>query len=804
MLVLDCPFRMRRISLLLAIAAVVLSAAVGYTLKLRIEKARRARVAPPPQIAVGYEAKSPNGWVYGKDDPQTGKPIVRLKADSAQATHDPSTLEIHGLALRLYDKDASSYTYVLCKKGFFDERSGLLKSDGPVSIVMNVPADKDAANKDEANKRVRVSTTGVTYETKTGRASTDQAASFVFTKGDGQAVGAEYDPNTKVLHLKSKIALDWIGDGPPENKMHIESEDLVYKEAEQKIYLSPTAKMQRQSTTIQAQNPVVTLQDGRLHEIDGEHGFGTDDRDDRHTTYSADKMTALFDENGNLVNIVGENNARVVASEPGSQTTLTGNRAELRFAVTTKQVNGNEQDNSELHLVLGDGHAVAESVPLPQPGVQLAETRILRSEHIELEMKPGGKDVQEIRTSSQAQLEFKPNRPEQSHRVIDCSHLRVIYGQSSYVDTLLAWNVATHTDKPESAATVRAAAGEQGKAAGPAAPALTWSDQMTVKFAPNSNQVATIEQAGNFRYEEGVRKAWAKKAFLEQTINRITLTGGAHVVDDAGSAISDVIVMNQANGDMDATGHVVSTHAPDKNQKPGTSMLDDTKTMDAQADKMQTRENNTKVHYEGHAVMWQGANRIAANVIEVDRDAQSLHALENVISELVDNKSNGNSRDGNASAGAKQTQSDPAPPPIFTTVRASELFYRDDTRIADYTGGVKLTREKMTVTAKEMLAYLTPKNGNNSDQSSLDHAFANGNVMIFDIVAPKRTRTGTANHCEYYTKQNKVILNGGSPQMVDSYKGITKGRQLTYYDDDDRLVVEGEKKQLAYTQMKKK
>jgi hypothetical protein len=40
--------------------------------------------------------------------------------------------------------------------------------------------------------------------------------------------------------------------------------------------------------------------------------------------------------------------------------------------------------------------------------------------------------------------------------------------------------------------------------------------------------------------------------------------------------------------------------------------------------------------------------------------------------------------------------------------------------------------------------------------------------------------------------------------MVDSYKGITRGHELTYYDDDDRLLVEGEKKTLAYTTMKKK
>ncbi len=772
---------MRRISAFLAVAAVIVIAAVAYTLKLRIEKARHAHATPAPHIAVGYEARSPNGWSWNKDDPQTGKPMVRLQADSAQATHDPSTLEIHGLALRLYAKNASTYTFIRSGKAFFDERSGLLKSDGPVFIVMNVPADKDAANPDEAAKRVRVTTSGVTYETKTGKASTSQLASFIFPKGDGSAVGAEYDPNTKVLSLKSQVSLDWIGDGPAANKMHIEAPSLMYNEAEQKVYLSPSAKLQRRSTTIEAQNPVVTLDDGRLRQIVGDHGVGADDRDDRHTIYSADKMTALFDDDGNLVNIVGENNARVVASQSASRTTLTGNRADLRFAVSTQQVNGQPRSDSDLHLVLADGHAVAESVPLPQPGVQLAETRILRSEHIELEMKPGGRDVQEIRTPSQAQLEFKPNRPDQSHRIVDCSRLRVIYGSGSYVDTLLAWNAATHTDKPASAARVKAASGESGRP-----PALTWSDRMTVKFTPNSNQVASIEQVGNFRYQEGVRKAWAQKALLNQNINQITLNGAAHVLDDTGSAIADQIVMNQANGDMDATGHVVSTHEPNKNQKPGTSMLDNAKSMDAQADSMQTRNDNAEIHYEGHVVMWQGANRIAADRIDVDRDTQTLHAAGNVVSELVDSKSN----DG--------------APPLFTTVRAPELAYRDDTRLAHYIGGAKLVRGNMTVTAQEMLAYLTPQTGSNTGQSSLDHAFANGDVLIHYVLPNKTTRTGAASHCEYYTRENKVVLNGGAPQVVDSYKGVTKGRQLTYYDDDGRLLVEGAKKQLAYTQMKKK
>jgi lipopolysaccharide transport protein LptA len=131
------------------------------------------------------------------------------------------------------------------------------------------------------------------------------------------------------------------------------------------------------------------------------------------------------------------------------------------------------------------------------------------------------------------------------------------------------------------------------------------------------------------------------------------------------------------------------------------------------------------------------------------------------------------------------------------------MFYRDDKRVAFYKGGVKLVRDTMTVKSKELRALLTPKSEKKNDESSLDHAVADGEVVIVAI-KPDRTRTGTSEHCEYYTKEDKVILNGGAPQMLDSYKGITKGRQLTYYSDDDRLVVEGQKDQLAYTQMKKK
>jgi lipopolysaccharide export system protein LptA len=109
----------------------------------------------------------------------------------------------------------------------------------------------------------------------------------------------------------------------------------------------------------------------------------------------------------------------------------------------------------------------------------------------------------------------------------------------------------------------------------------------------------------------------------------------------------------------------------------------------------------------------------------------------------------------------------------------------------------------MTVTSNRMRAFLTPKTDKNSDQSSLDHAIGDGGVKVFDTVSDNRTRTGTGEHCEYFTKDDKVILSGGDPQFVDSQKGVTRGRQLTYYSDDDKLIVEGEDKKEAFTRMKK-
>jgi lipopolysaccharide export system protein LptA len=783
---------MRRISVFLALAAILLASVVAYTYRLRVAREKKHPLARRPSIETRLDARADQGWIYNKDNPEANRPIVSASARSYEATKSPSVFELTGLALRLYSKDASHYTYVQGEKAFFDEGSGVLTSASPVTIFVNIPSDKDASKPEQVLKYVRVLTSGITYNTQNGHAATDQPASFTFADGNGTAVGLEYDPTKRSLHLKSKISLYWSGGGPIENALHIEAGDLVYNEGEQKVYLSPWAKLTKQSTTIQSQNALVTLDDGVLRTIDAEHGVGSDDREGRHQDYSANSMHALFNDDGVLVNIIAQGDARMESTQTASKNAITSDRADLRFVADTRQVKGKTKSDSDLHLVLADGHAQVTSTPLPQSGIAMPETRMLRSEHVELEMKPGGKDIQEIRTIDAGQLEFKPNRPEQVHRTVDASKFRILYGPTNDIESLTASKVSTHTDKLPKPP-------KNGKPATTPAPALTWSDRLAAKFTPNTNQIATIEQTGNFRYEEGSRRARAKRAFLDQNQNKINLAEGAHLWDETGSTFADSILMDQASGDMDATGHVVSTHEADKSAKPGTSMLDDKQPLEGKADKMWTREDNSKVHYEGHAVIWQGADRTSADTIDIDRDAQTLAAVGSVMSELVDRTPD---KTANDKAMGNGPAMGPVQAPVFTTVHAPKLYYEDAKRLAHYSGGATLVHDKMNVAAQDIRAFLTPKTPN-SDDSALDHAIADGKVVVVEV-AKDRTRTGRSEHCEYYIKLDKVILNGGIATMVDSLKGSTRGRQLTYFTDDNRMLVEGQKNELAFSKMLKK
>lgn len=754
---------MRRFGPLAVLAILFILIAVGTTYYARLKQLATNAPAVPKRLPQGTEG-SAQDWVYRKT--QDGRNIFYIKAKGFEQVE--GKIRLTGVELHVFDKGGAKYDNVKSASAEFDEKGNELYSDGDVEIVMGVPADKPD-DQPPSGRLMTIKTSGVHFDSKTDKANTDRPASFGFDRGEGKCVGAEYDPNTRELHMKSAVELNWRGANPAAKPMHVEAGDLIYKERDGKVFLSPSSKLVRDTMTMNAGPATITLNKGSIQLVETTNAQGTDHQTKRDLEYAANQLTIHFDNDNQIQSMTGTENARLVSAAATGTTTMTTDRIDLDFDTTTKE--------SVLKTAVATGHSIAESKPAATKVGDPPQARILKSDVITTKMRSGGDEIESVETGGPGSLEFVPSLPTQPHRWMNGDRIWLTYGPSNQIQTFRSVNVTTKTEKPKAA-----------NAKQPPPPALTWSKDMLVHFQPNSSQIDKLEQNHDFRYEEGDRKAKADRAVLDQPKNLIDLIGQARVWDPTGSADADHIILDQKSGDFTAEGNVRSTRVPDqkkKNDSPG--MLSGDEPLHGMSKKMASTENNLKVRYDGNVVLWQGANRLTADVVEIDRDNSVLKAHGHVVSQLMDKKDQD-----------KKDEKSPSQP-VFSIVHAPELIYTDEDRVAYYKGGVALDRGTTKVTSKELKAFLRDE----SDDSSLDHAFADGNVQIVKA-APDRTRTGTSEHAEYYVDDDKVVLEGGQPKLVDSLRGTTQGKQLIWYSTDDRLLVNGAVGQPAQSHLRRK
>ena len=154
-------------------------------------------------------------------------------------------MELDQIELRLYHKDGSEFDLVRSDKAQFDMPAKSLFSEGGVEITMGVPAGGPPRG-----RVLKIHSSGVRFESETGKTVTDRPATFEFDQGGGSAVGAEYDPNTRELHLRGQVTLDWRGKTRDAIPMHAEAGEAVYRERDSKVTLFPWSKLTR--NTLQA------------------------------------------------------------------------------------------------------------------------------------------------------------------------------------------------------------------------------------------------------------------------------------------------------------------------------------------------------------------------------------------------------------------------------------------------------------------------------------------------------------------------------------------------------------------------
>jgi len=748
--------------LLVAIVAMVSGVAITYRAS---KKALKAQVPEKPKALPSDLNSNALDWYI--QETTKGHPGYHLTAKEYSQVKDSSRLDLSGVRLQLFAKEGDAYDLVTSANATYFTNEHRFFSEGEVQITLNIPMQGEPKH-----QLTSIQSSGVACNTETNTMDTDHPTSFVFEHGTGHSHGASYDPNSRVLVMKSQAQLDWNPAHPNAKTMKIEAASLIYQETKSEIWLTPWGRLTRGDTVVEGQQDVVRIHevteaDGKkrtvIHQVEAVKARGSDTYPNRSVQYSADWVLADFDDEGVTRKITGRGSAQLTSTSPTTATEVKAGSVDMEF--------GARNDESVLERVMATDNAVVTSRPLPAPGRQLSETHVLRSQVVEVKMREGGRDMETVVTHAPGTLEFLPNLPAQHHRTLDGNDMVIAYAPQNRIESFHTTGARTRTDPTD----------EEKKRN--QAVTLTASRELAARFDPRTSKMAAMEQTGAFTYEEGDRRARAAKATLDQDQNVILLDASARVWDPTGYTNADRIRLDQLSGDFVAEGNVNSSRLPDTDRKKSSDMLSGDEPLNAQARKMDSRRTDPssrtrKIHYEGNAVVWQGANRIQADAIDVDHGA--LTANGNVVSNLWEQPS-----DQPASPGQK-----PAPAnPVLTVVHAQHLVYTDENRLAVYTGGVTLKRTGLDVRSQELRAYMSEAGAS----SRLDRAFADGAVEIVQTVNG-HTRTGTGGHAEYYTASQKVVLHaekGGKAKLVDSVSGTSEGLELTYFANDDRLLGSG-------------
>ncbi len=764
---------MRGTRWLLLVAILAIICGVGLTFRAQKRAIREQAPARPAKLPDELNSTAQK-WTYSETTSTYTK--IEATADDFREARDTSRVDLKGVTMKIHSQNGQTYNLVKSAAAAFFKADHRLRSDGEVEITLNVPEQGGLKH-----APVTIKSSGVDFDTDTGKVETDQASSFTFENGDGSSTGAFYDPATHELLMKKDARLQWKTKGPHAKPMLVEGGSLDYHEDTSEVWLKPWGRLTRENTVVEGENAVIHLEDDGtgskfIRKIEATKAHGSDIYPHRKLQYSADELWTDFGDDGLVQKIIAQTNARMVATSEASETTVTAYHVEMNFVPT------DDENDTVLTSVDASGNSEVASRPLPAPGRLPGETHVLRADRMEMKMRDGGREIASVAAFSPGTLEFLPNQPSQHHRTLTGNDMFIAYGPQNRIESFRANNVRTQTDPTADELKRKRAA------------TVTTSRQMQALF-DKSGKMTGMEQTGDFSYEEGDRRARAAKATLDAATDLMVLDSAARVWDTTGSTSGDHIRLDQRTGNFIAEGNVNSSRLPDKNQKKNSEMLSGDDPLQAQAGKMESTNRNRLVHYQGKVLMWQGANRIQADTVDLDREKHSLIANGNVVTNLWEQPK------GDPPKTPAKTKEKPKQPaaPVLTEVRAPHLVYTDSDRLAYYSGGAVLKRPGLVVKGREIHAWLAES----GSDSRLEKATADGAVEIFQA-SPERTRNGTGEHTEYYPDQQKIILLGGTPKLIDSKDGTTVApKGLTYWADDDRLLLNGSKDQPVKTRYKR-
>jgi lipopolysaccharide export system protein LptA len=745
------------------------------------------------------------------------------------------TATLHDVKIEIYGQDGSRVDRIEGGEFEYDQKNNTATAAGPVEITLMRPAVAPAiapkataalavngkaiarplatAAETAASGEIHVKTSGLTFDQKSGVASTSQHVDFSSIEGRGSSMGATYDSQQGYLILDHAVEMTTARGG---DMVNIHAQRAAFARDDMTCSLRDAIADYRGGRANAAEAKILFRDDGSAVRLDTTGGFAL-------ATATGGNLNAPvgsldFDEHNQPRHGHLEGGVKMDSVSADRLVHGTSPTAELEFTPQGELRHAHLERGVEMH---------SEEVSRPAAGSKAGPVRLSRTWNSPVA------DV-DFREAGHGQVEPATIHGTGGVVVTGLSQR----GQQAPVPSRLSANEVTGTFAPDSVLSAMTGVGNAGieetTATGdrqfasgdrleahfaPAGPSGAKTSAAPGESAAAQLQSAELDGHVSLMQQPAARPPAQAQAPMRATAGRAVYEGSGswlHLtlnprVDDGGLQLAaDKIDISQDSGDAFAHGNVKATwfdsgstrSAANQTAQHGSSAagsgslgLGGQGPAHVIASEAQLHQATGEATFRGHARLWQEANSVAGPLIVLDRQKQTLVAKSTDAAEPV--------RAVLLSAGAASSGSDAgrdahgkAATPAVIRLRGGDLKYSDAEHKAVMSGGAlgRVVADTGTATSQSSeveLILLPPGNHAAKDGGAgqVDRMTAKGAVTL-----TSEGRRGTGEQLVYTGANEEYVLTGTAaapPRMTDPARGTVTGAALIFRSRDDSVSIEG-------------
>ena len=725
----------------------------------------------PPAVPNTIEQRS-NEFSYSKVEGQ--RTIYTVRASRTTEFKEGSRNLLEDVSISVYGKKGERNDQLRTRACDFISDTGKVSCAGEVQISLQTSGAAPASG-----NAIQVTTSGISFDEKTGEARTDKPVKFRWPSGEGSAVGVRYVSDDGTLYLERDVDLTTSGSSsippektgtPPGKSVHLTGGSLAFRRELRTLQLQGNVHVQQTSQELSAENLLVELDDSfhARHMVASGHPRLQSADVRGPISLDADEILAGLRPDGSVESIVAAGSVHGSRNTPAGEDGIEAGRLQMDLA--TRQ-------NVPRLLTASAGVVLTSKGTAAAAGTRRVETDALEM-HFANDSKGGSGQgparVESVNTLAPARVEWKSvpmagGKPTPQTTRMSGKQMNLSFGAQNQLQQLVSSGGVEVTrqlgDGPEQS---------------------TASRELTAKF-DGAGQWSTIDQSGDVRFREGQRGGQGERAHLDRATNAATLAGSVVLTDATMRTTAQSAVFTQNSNQLRADGNVLTTEL-----RGGTGSVSNFSDEPAHVSAEHLVADTARGHavYSGGGRLWQGQSVIEADTIELDNPSHTLVArghVRGVFPQTAWSPKPSQASIQTASRQPSQTAGQVThPQPNLGRVKGGLLTYWENESRARVEQNARADSLQGSIQADQIDLFFSASGAVNATKE-LSRAVATGDVAVH-----QEDRRGTSNRAEYTASEGKFVLSEGKPTLYDSTGDTTTGRQLTFYFADDRIVVDSE------------